>query len=128
MEFKIIEVIDPRIIEGGVYKAKHHIRGLQKIYLIYLSIGRKLYLVYPKENEVPVLIRGKSNKKLSRLRTKEVDFNKKLRAVIGCYMKYEFNLMSVDIDNGLYWTLYCDPKIPIEDLSVIITMLSKIKV
>ncbi len=128
MEFKIIEVIDPRII-NVVYKAKHHIKGLKKIYLIYLSNG-KLYLVYPREKEVPVLIRRKSNKKLSRLRTKGVDFNKNLRAVIGCYMGYGNgpNLMYVDIDDDLYWTLYYDPKISIEDLSVIITMLSKIRV
>jgi len=122
---KIVEIIDPRFLP--LY-SPHHLAGCRDCFHILATIGRgetHRFLVWPGGK---ITVRHAiSNKRLGRLKTKEVVLEENMcRCVVGSFGE-SGNWMTLKEEDSDYWTLRYDPAISVKIMDEIMWLLHRIK-
>lgn len=122
---KIVEIIDPRFL--SLY-FPHHLAGCKDCFHILATIGRggiHRFLVWP--GEELIVRHAISNKRLGRLKTKEVVLEKDMcRCIVGSFGE-SGNWMTLKEEDNDYWTLCYNPDINVKIMNEIMWFLSRLK-
>ncbi len=123
---KIVEIIDPRFL--SLY-FPHHLAGYKDCFHISATLGIgggiRRFLVWP-GGEL-IVRHAISNKRLGRLKTKEVVLKKDMcRCIVGSFME-SGNWMTLKEEDSDYWTLRFNPDIDVKIMDEIKWILCRLK-
>ena len=123
---KIVEIIDPRFLP--LY-SPHHLAGCKDCFHILATIGRgetHRFLVWPGGK---ITVRHAiSNKRLGRLKTKEVVLEENMcRCVVGSFRGSGNWMILKEEEHSDYWTLRYDPATDVKIMDEIMWLLHRIK-
>jgi hypothetical protein len=122
---KIVEIIDPRFLP--LY-SPHHLASCKDCFHILATIGRgeiHRFLVWPGGK---ITVRHAiSNKRLGRLKTKEVVLEENMcRCVVGSFGE-SGNWMTLKEEDSDYWTLRYNPATDVKIMDEIMWLLHRLK-